>query len=268
MALVLSLCTYPNPYPNYTPVEKPTFRPKIQEKAFDLTPIPFPAPSAENVALQKKIDRCSRHIARLENSLSYRRTDKHTVSLLINEFKQDESDLKRRISNLQAEGKWEENSVEKLKSLPRGKLFRGKMPVNGQQAIKELNDAKITTIFLLCSDKECRVVCGTDLGKLYAENGVNVVHFPVADFGAWPQDEFNKKIHQLYCRLMQGENVLVHCRGGIGRTGSVIAAVSSKILKMDGESAIDYARKHSHPYSVETKEQKSLVENFAKKYSI
>ena len=238
---------------------------------FNLTPIPIPRPSVESVALQKKIDKCSRHILRLQRSLNYRRTDKSTVRMLIDEFKKRETELHKQVECLKSAGLWEENAAEKDKKLPWGNLYRAQMPCSiGRKphaGILELQQAGIVRIFVLSEASECNSATGTDLLKLYAENGIKVVHFPVKDFGAWKQADFNEKAHQLYHHLLQGENVAFHCRGGIGRTGTLIAAVVSKALKVDGETAIGYVRKHGHPRSVETIEQKVLVKSFSEKYT-
>jgi atypical dual specificity phosphatase len=189
---------------------------------------------------------------------------------LIDEFKKTKVELKRKITALKAEGRWEGNPVEKMKYLPKGHLFRAQMPVgiarNPEKGISELKTAGITRLFLLCSAKECEATVGTDLIKLYSDHGIKVVHFPIKDFGAWDQEEFNQKVHQLHCHLLQGDNVAVHCKAGIGRTGTMIAALVGKVLKIDGAKAIEYTRKHSHPASVETMDQRELVITFAKKY--
>lgn len=55
-------------------------------------------------------------------------------------------------------------------------------------------------------------------------------------------------------RARQGQDVLVGCRGGIGRTGTLLAAVAIA-CGVPAESARGYVRSHYHPHAVETKEQ-------------
>jgi protein-tyrosine phosphatase len=233
-----------------------------QQTLFHLNPIPLAEnklklPSAgRKEELEAKITKLSRHINKLKTSLNYRRTDKNTVKELINIFEKDVAKLS---------GELQGNPLPKHF----GKLYRAQMPrgLSGslEKGIQELKDKKITRIFLLCQDEECNRATGLELRKFYSERGIKVVYFPVKDFGAWNQQEFNQKVNQLYCHLLEGDNIAVHCMGGIGRTGTIIAAVAAKVLQMDGLQAKAFVRKYSHPTSVETKAQEELICNFAKK---
>ncbi len=56
-------------------------------------------------------------------------------------------------------------------------------------------------------------------------------------------------------RARRGERVEVGCRGGIGRTGTALAALAI----MDGlpaDRAVDVVRRHYHPKAVETPSQR------------
>jgi len=245
--------------------QNPRQRIEAQGGFFDLTSIPLkrskiqlPSPSRQ-IELTNKLDKCRRHIERLKTSLTFRRTNKHIAYTLIEAHTEREKKLAAELAGY---------------PLPEyfGQLYRAQMPlgIGGEEtkitaAIKELKDAKITRVFLLCSDSECEDSwnAGINLRKLYTKHGIKVIHFPVKDFGAWPQDEFNKEVHKLHNLLMQGFNVAVHCKGGIGRTGTIISALASKVLNLTGDKAIEYTRKHSHPSSVETSKQRALVASFA-----
>ena len=85
-------------------------------------------------------------------------------------------------------------------------------------------------------------------------------HAPIVDYGVpeatfqaiWPDLR-----DDLLCRLNTGENVLVHCRGGYGRSGSVAAA----LLVHGGEAperAIEMVR-ISRPGAIETPGQEDWI---------
>ncbi len=57
--------------------------------------------------------------------------------------------------------------------------------------------------------------------------GIETVHFPIVDVSA-PGDgempEFAKLVEQILAMARAGKTVVIHCRGGIGRSGTVAAA--------------------------------------------
>jgi ADP-ribosylglycohydrolase/protein-tyrosine phosphatase len=66
------------------------------------------------------------------------------------------------------------------------------------------------------------------LGELVQELGMRWIHLPIRDIDV-PDERFEKEwtmagpeIHE---RLRAGENVVIHCRGGLGRTGLVVGLI-------------------------------------------
>lgn len=60
-----------------------------------------------------------------------------------------------------------------------------------------------------------------------AASGLEYIHFPIVD-GSIPDAEStcfwnNNLSHDLHNRLKNGQNLLIHCRGGLGRTGMIAA---------------------------------------------
>jgi len=86
---------------------------------------------------------------------------------------------------------------------------------------------------------------------------VEVIHQPIPDFGL-PQDAaaFDNCAESVAQALQQGDNILVHCAGGIGRTGMFAIHVLWYLgLSLDdASSAVDAA--DSHP---ETPAQRAFV---------
>ena len=68
----------------------------------------------------------------------------------------------------------------------------------------------------------------SDLAKRAKPLGIKVVHFPIHDVRAPSRDrmkEFAALIKGLRRSLDRGDTVVVHCRGGLGRSGTVAACV-------------------------------------------
>ena len=59
-----------------------------------------------------------------------------------------------------------------------------------------------------------------------AELGLHVLHLPIPDGGTPPDGAaFDRAIAEVVAALAAGKTVVVHCRGGLGRAGTVTAAV-------------------------------------------
>lgn len=158
-----------------------------------------------------------------------------------------------------------------------GQLYRANMPTLRAEehipvCMQKLRDKNIKHIYLLCSDAECETYAKRNLRELYLNEGFKVVQFPVVDGGAWEQNEFNEKVHELFNLLFAGDNVVVHCKQGIARTGTIISAVASKVLGMTGDDAMGYTgqrftNSHGKPIPFPhflAPAQANLVRNFAR----
>lgn len=100
---------------------------------------------------------------------------------------------------------------------------------------------------------------GTD-PDIAADYGIEVVHIPVKDFTAPTQFQIRTMVAAVDAARADGRRVGVHCTGGKGRTGTMIA---SYFVSMgdDGERAIAHIRE-LRPGSIETASQEQAVINY------
>lgn len=79
------------------------------------------------------------------------------------------------------------------------------------------------------------------------------------DFGL-PTDEDAAfaAIKQAFGRLRQGQDVLIGCRGGTGRTGTMLACLAI-LAGVPPEAAVAWVRKRYRPRAVETSEQERWI---------
>ena len=123
-----------------------------------------------------------------------------------------------------------------------------------------IKDWGATTIVTLIEDFEFSMLQVPTLGQEIQRTGIYWVHLPIRDVSI-PDDRFAKgwKIHgpKIRDRLDAGERILIHCRGGIGRTG----LVAGQILVERGAQAVDaYHRvRRARPGAIETDEQKAYI---------
>jgi ADP-ribosyl-[dinitrogen reductase] hydrolase len=95
-----------------------------------------------------------------------------------------------------------------------------------------------------------------DLGTLVQARGFAHAHLPIPDFGVPPPNTvalwrgLSPKVHGA---LAAGARVLVHCRGGLGRSGTLAALVLME-RGLSADIAIQQVR-HARPGAIETAEQ-------------
>lgn len=98
------------------------------------------------------------------------------------------------------------------------------------------------------------------------QTGLEMVHFPIVDVRTprkAQSDEYAALIDEILALLRDGKTVVVHCRGGLGRTGTVAASVLVA-LGRDPDEAIEVVRGLRSDRAVETPEQEEYVRNFGK----
>jgi len=94
--------------------------------------------------------------------------------------------------------------------------------------------------------------------------GAQVVHYPIADVSV-PKSvaAFRVLVEQLHGYVSDGEHVYVHCKGGYGRTGLVVAS----LLVRCGHSAAEAVRltRATRAGTIQTPAQERWVHSYAGK---
>ena len=95
-----------------------------------------------------------------------------------------------------------------------------------------------------------------------ASFGLGQVHVPVPDFTAPSQQTLVRGVQAIEAAVEQGTCVAVHCGGGLGRTGTLLACVMVS-RGLAAEAAIAHIRA-LRPGSVETAAQEQAVHAYAR----
>ena len=117
-----------------------------------------------------------------------------------------------------------------------------------------------TTVSLLEADEAERVGLA-DYDQRAEDLGIDVLHYPVPDVDV-PQDRpaFAEFVDEVMNRLLNGETVVAHCLGGLGRAGTLASCLLVQ-AGMTPQQAIGQVRA-AREGAVQTPGQERFVEQF------
>ena len=115
-------------------------------------------------------------------------------------------------------------------------------------------------VLTLVEPDELVVLKVPQLGQEIQCRGMEWRHLPIADYSV-PNEEFEKNWftqgREIRNLLRNGEDVLIHCKGGLGRAGMIAARLLVE-LGMEPEEAIGAVRRERKG-AIETQAQLALV---------
>ncbi len=88
--------------------------------------------------------------------------------------------------------------------------------------------AGVTDVVCLLPDDELVRLGLADEPEVLRRNGLRVHRLPVPDFGVPDEEATASLVEVVTDRLADGASVVVHCRGGVGRSSTVVAVLLMK----------------------------------------
>lgn len=153
-----------------------------------------------------------------------------------------------------------------------GKLFRSPTPGSRMfdprdQVLELYRQNGIQTVVVLNDRAEHLRHTGRDLLERYQQAGLRVIYAPVPDFSAPQPGYWDQALEETIEALQNGENTVVHCHAGVGRTGMFTALLASALLGLDADAAVSWVRA-SLPQAIDTHNQKTYIrDEIARKVS-
>jgi ADP-ribosyl-[dinitrogen reductase] hydrolase len=127
--------------------------------------------------------------------------------------------------------------------------------------LDQVRDHGCSAVLTLVQDHELEMLDVVDMGARVAERGMAWLHCPIPDFGP-PGNAFESAwvVAGAQARgiLSGGGKLVCHCRGGIGRAGTIASRLLIELGVATPEDALRRVRK-ARPGAVETWEQESHV---------
>lgn len=110
--------------------------------------------------------------------------------------------------------------------------------------ISAINGAGASKVVTLVQDREMEILRVSRLGERVLAHNLEWIHLPFPDTTA-PSPEWMKAFKlvksDLISAIQTGEKIVVHCKGGLGRAGTV-AAILLKELGLDTQEAVSLVR--------------------------
>ena len=124
---------------------------------------------------------------------------------------------------------------------PSGRLATAPAPSGTglDREIKDLLQEKVAHVVSLLTDEEVASIGLYAERSAFGDAGINFSSLPIPDFGI--VEDFNDAknlINEVKRNLNRGDSVVVHYRGGIGRSSTIAAAVLTQ-LGIGPEEAMD-----------------------------
>jgi len=130
-----------------------------------------------------------------------------------------------------------------------------------REDLKTMKENNVTHVVTMLTHNEFGSYGVSDLLKNYEKAGFNSRYFPILNQGVSSVHGMREMVQWIDDILEGGGNVMLHCVGGLGRSG-LVAACYLVSKGLDADSAIQEVRRSRSPRAIESKVQEKFVREF------
>lgn len=139
---------------------------------------------------------------------------------------------------------------------------------NLQRNVGELKDQGVEEVFVFCTRGELHKYRVPSLLDTYRQQGIGVHHLPFPDGGAPELDQCCQILEELQFNLQNNRRTVIHCYGGLGRSGLIAACLLLQLsATMTPNAAIHILRQHRGSGAIQTVKQYNFLHEFREKFS-
>lgn len=128
--------------------------------------------------------------------------------------------------------------------------------------LDEMTRQQIKRVYCLATDHELAWAGVGHLRQSVLDKGMKFRALPIPDQGVPSPAETQELVSEIVSALAQGENVAVHCMGGLGRTGTLAACVAIG-SGATAQQAIEAVRRSRSPRAIENATQENFIVEYA-----
>jgi len=145
-------------------------------------------------------------------------------------------------------------------------IFLSPLPgrVNLKEDLTTIKNNRIQSVVVLVSKEELEHYKVPQLLQKYDSLKMTVFQSPIIDYGLPTAEQMRAILKFINSKVKAKQNVLVHCVGGYGRSGTVMGCYARQYLKKNEEEAVQYVRTIRGKDAIETEGQQSFVKSWIK----
>ncbi|XP_072314116.1 cyclin-dependent kinase inhibitor 3 [Eucyclogobius newberryi] len=140
---------------------------------------------------------------------------------------------------------------------------------NLQRDVGELRSQGVQDVFVFCTRGELSKYRVPSLLEVYVQSGFRVRHRPFSDGDAPELELCCRILEELTCSLDHCRKTVIHCYGGLGRSGLIAACLLLQLsTNMSATKAIEILREHRGGGAIQTVKQYNFLHEFRDKFTL